>query len=214
MRVVRRINIPTTLIGLAVAAVPSFPGATSATTTTTRTVSAFSVSPSPSHHHLKGSSHPQRSYYSSATTSTSLFNLPPYGMRRAMFGLEDQDTIKNLLLAEKDERNSDDVVFLDVRNPDEIAETSLKDKNISFVEARYLLSDCTGPDDELKQQLQNDLPKKSDGTGDNDNTTKFVVFCAKGGRAMKAVDTLKKLGYDESNIYNAGGISDVLGLLS
>eukprot|EP00529_Nitzschia_sp_RCC80_P033048 CAMPEP_0113467074 /NCGR_PEP_ID=MMETSP0014_2-20120614/14618_1 /TAXON_ID=2857 /ORGANISM="Nitzschia sp." /LENGTH=134 /DNA_ID=CAMNT_0000359353 /DNA_START=380 /DNA_END=784 /DNA_ORIENTATION=- /assembly_acc=CAM_ASM_000159 len=134
-------------------------------------------------------------------------------MRKAMFGLEDQDTIRNLLLDDDDENN---VVFLDVRNPDEVAETSLlKEKNIPFVEARYLLSDGDDDDkskEQLQEQLQRDLPKKS--SSDTTTTTKFVVFCAKGGRAMKAIDTLtKKLGYDGNNIYNAGGVSDVLELL-
>ena len=133
-------------------------------------------------------------------------------MRQVMFGLvEDQDVVRKLLL-EKQQNNkgndengsSNDVVFLDVRNPDEIAQSSLMDKDIPYIEGRYLLDNS--PDDDKLTVIQEQLQKSK----------KLVVFCAKGGRAMKAIETLKKLGYTQDNgydVYNAGGINDVLDLL-
>ena len=148
--------------------------------------------------------------------------MPPYKMRQAMFGLSDQDFVKKLLLEkqqqQKKEKDDDsksggsdsDVVFLDVRNPDEIAEVSLLDEGIPFIEARYLL-DSTMSVSRQEQQLQNDLEQQQ-----QQQPKQLVVFCAKGGRAMKAIETLKQMGYTSESgydVYNAGGINDVLDLL-
>ena len=106
-----------------------------------------------------------------------------YGMRKAVFGIKDKDDLKSI----SKQKNA---ILVDVRNPDEIAE-----ENIShpFVEGRCLLeNDCN------MDEVQLLLP---------DSDAPHIVFCAKGGRAMKACQTLKELGY--SKVYNAGGLRDI-----
>ena len=108
-----------------------------------------------------------------------------YGMRKASFGIEDKDVLKTVASSK-----SDNVVFVDVRNPDEIAEAQC---SRPFVEGKFLLEgDCDATN------VQKYLPNKQ---------APHIVYCAKGGRAQKACQKLKELGY--SNVYNAGGLSDI-----
>ena len=123
----------------------------------------------------------------SSSYFTALFSTTPdltYGVRRATFGIEDATTLKGIVA-------NNEVVFVDVRNPDEIEEASLQSR--PFVEGKFLLGD-----DEDAAAAASLLPNK-DAT--------HLVYCAKGGRAAKACQRLKDLGY--SKVYNAGGFNDL-----
>jgi rhodanese-related sulfurtransferase len=128
------------------------------------------------------------------TSATSLFGMmdATYGLRKATFGIVNKETLRKVVEGQK----KNGVVFLDVRNPDEIAESSLSNAPFVVVEGRYLLSEDSAS---IAKQASRDIPRKD---------TPCIVFCAKGGRAMKACQTLTNaLGY--TNVYNAGGISDI-----
>lgn len=116
------------------------------------------------------------------TSNHALFADPTYGMRKTMFGIEEKGTLKDV-------SSNDKCIYVDVRNPDEIEQSQCCRP---FVEGSYLLGDC---DTEV---VCKDLPDKD---------AHHVVFCAKGGRANKACQKLKELGY--SNVYNAGGLGDI-----
>ena len=109
---------------------------------------------------------------------------PTYGLRKAQFGIEDKDILKEI-------STKDNAMLVDVRNEDEI---EAKCCSQDFVSAKYLLSDADCDEDKLCR----DLPDKD---------ANLIVFCAKGGRASKACMNLRKRGY--RNVYNAGGITDI-----
>ena len=119
-----------------------------------------------------------------ASQSQDLFMMGDltYGMRKASFGIEDKEVLKDVSADDK-------VVFVDVRNPDEIEQAKCCRP---YVEGKYLLENC---DEEV---VCKDLPDKD---------APHIVFCAKGGRASKACQKLKDMGY--SNVYNAGGLGDI-----
>jgi rhodanese-related sulfurtransferase len=118
-----------------------------------------------------------------------------YGMRKASFGIEDKDVLKNLVAAagesSSDNRNHK-IVFVDVRNQDEIEQAGLSTR--PFVKGSSLLDETVDARNVAKKLLPN-----KDAT--------HIVFCAKGGRASKACHTLKELGY--AKVYNAGGLDDL-----
>jgi rhodanese-related sulfurtransferase len=137
---------------------------------------------------------PMPSPMTTKTSATTVFGMmdATYGLRKATFGIVNKETLRRVVEGQK----KNDVVFLDVRNPDEIAESSLSNVPFVVVEGRYLLSEDSAS---IAKQASRDIPRKD---------TPCIVFCAKGGRAMKACQTLTNdLGY--TNVYNAGGISDI-----
>ena len=101
-----------------------------------------------------------------------------------MFGIEDDVVLKQV-------SSKDNVFFVDVREPEEIEQSSLQDK--PFVAGKFLLEDNS--DEAL---VSKELPDKE---------AHHIVFCAKGGRASKACQKLKTMGY--SKVYNAGGLDDL-----
>mmetsp|Transcript_26766 Transcript_26766/g.37745 ORF Transcript_26766/g.37745 Transcript_26766/m.37745 type:complete len:169 (+) Transcript_26766:36-542(+) len=107
---------------------------------------------------------------------------PSYGVRKTMFGIEDKTFLKDVSTKEN-------VIYVDVRDPDEIEQAQCSKP---FVAAKYLLGECD------QDMVGKDLPDKD---------ANHVVFCAKGGRASKACQKLKDLGY--TNVYNAGGVGDL-----
>ena len=111
----------------------------------------------------------------------SLFPISGYGIRAATFGIADKD-----LLAKT--AKLDDVVFVDARGADEVAEASLERP---FVHGNFILQ---GELDHLTQIL----PSKS---------APIIVFCKMGSRAAKVKATLEEQGYN--NVLNAGGLGDV-----
>ena len=113
--------------------------------------------------------------------AVSLFQMPDYSERAANFGMADKDVLAETAKLE-------DVVFVDARGLDEIAEVSL---DRPFVHGNFILQ---GELDHLTKIL----PSKS---------APIIVFCKMGGRAAKVKATLEEQGY--SNVLNAGGIGDV-----
>jgi len=118
-----------------------------------------------------------------STTPTQLLPFDPsYTIRKASFGIEEKDILRN-------ESKKKNVIFVDVRNPEEIQESHC---DRPFVEGKYLLENCDAG------KVEDDLPDKD---------APHIVFCAKGGRASKACQKLKSLGY--KHVYNGGGLDDL-----
>lgn len=109
---------------------------------------------------------------------------PEYGARQVKFGIEDKDVLKDI-------SKKDNVIFVDVRNPNEISESPSACSG--FVAGKFLLEEDCAPDDVSKE-----LPNKD---------AHHIVFCAIGGRASTACQKLREFGY--SNVYNAGGVGDL-----
>eukprot|EP00591_Stephanopyxis_turris_P009148 CAMPEP_0195509482 /NCGR_PEP_ID=MMETSP0794_2-20130614/2407_1 /TAXON_ID=515487 /ORGANISM="Stephanopyxis turris, Strain CCMP 815" /LENGTH=117 /DNA_ID=CAMNT_0040636713 /DNA_START=242 /DNA_END=595 /DNA_ORIENTATION=- len=109
-----------------------------------------------------------------------------YGERALRYGLASKEEIKDVLAS--DSRT----VFVDVRSPPEILESSLKTRP-------YISAWCTMNDSsrltELAPQL---LPDKK---------IPIVVFCAIGGRSAGAQRALEALGYEK--VLNGGGLKDL-----
>jgi phage shock protein E len=112
---------------------------------------------------------------------SSFLEDPSYSTRQLSFGLEDKGVLAEIAKKE-------DVVFVDARSMEEIAEEALPRP---YVHGNFILQ-------EDLQHLHQILPSK---------TAPIVVFCKMGGRAKKVCDTLEKNGY--TNVSNAGGLADV-----
>ena len=119
-----------------------------------------------------------------STTPTQILNFDPsYTMRKESYGIEEKDSLRN-------KSKLKNAVFVDVRNREEIQESQC---DRPFVEGKYLLDEnCDAG------KVEDDLPDKD---------APHIVFCAKGGRASKACQKLKSLGY--KHVYNAGGLDDL-----
>jgi len=107
--------------------------------------------------------------------------VPDYAERQVTFGIADKD-----VLAETAKLG--DVVLVDVRSLEEIAEASL---DRPFVHGNFILKG------ELSH-LTKILPSK---------TNPIIVFCAMGGRASRVKATLEEQGYQ--TVLNAGGLRDL-----
>lgn len=121
---------------------------------------------------------PQRREFSVLNSSSQD---PTYATRQSNFGMANKD-----VLAET--AKLDDVVFVDARGLDEIAEASL---DIPFVHGNFILKQELG-------HLHQILPNKK---------AHIIVFCKAGGRAQKVKQTLEANGY--VNVLNAGGLGDI-----
>lgn len=101
--------------------------------------------------------------------------------------------IKNLIFSLTSEINEipDNAVLLDVRSPEEHATGTLPGSVL------MPLAEVADP-----QKVTAKL---------SDTSQPIVVYCASGGRSMKAKQQLKKMGYKK--VYNGGGISSVRKLL-
>lgn len=133
-------------------------------------------------HHATSIIQQPSSFFQQPARDFSIFSqAPDYAERQANFGMADK-----AVLAET--AKLQDVVFVDARGAEEIAELSL-DRH--FVHGNFILN---GKLDHLHQIL----PSRS---------AHIIVFCKMGGRAAKVKATLEQEGY--KNVLNAGGISDV-----
>jgi len=124
-----------------------------------------------------------------------------YGVRKATFGIADKAQLRELLDADAAKKKN--VVFIDVRNADEIQEDPFEHDSFKCVRGKCLLSDDSDGEAETILRQADLLP---DGETDRPPAT-LLVFCAKGGRAKKACERLKARGY--ANVYNAGGRDDL-----
>ena len=110
-----------------------------------------------------------------------------YQERAEKFGIATPEQVKRMA-------SKKNVVYLDVRNDDEIAQVVLHTRNPIFY------SQCT-PDScpsLNKIQAKKTFPNKN---------TPIIVFCASGKRARRGKETLNSLGYTQ--VVNAGAIDDI-----
>lgn len=116
-----------------------------------------------------------------------------YEERAKELGLATKEEIMALVNSSSSSSPSQEVVFLDVRGQDEIAEEPLKGP------FRVISSPCTRTDaTELVQMSLEIMPQKN---------AAIIIFCKSGARAKTAKDALERLDY--TRIYNAGGVKDL-----
>ena len=140
-----------------------------------------------------GAFQPTRRFVSTRTTPLSLAMLSPDYYLRATVNKFDPPAA--IVAALKPQPNKPTYV-LDVRGPDEIAQSKLTvPPGITWVTTPCSKASCP----ELLANPTKFLPEK-DAT--------IVVHCASGIRANTAKETLEGLGY--TNVLNAGGLNDIL----
>jgi phage shock protein E len=111
--------------------------------------------------------------------------LPPYEQRQPNLGLASKDDVLKAA-------QNPDALFIDVRAKDEV-------EAAPFACCRFVHHSCTadsteGLEDTVKPHIVSyDAP--------------VIVFCRSGRRAMKAKETLEKMGC--TCVYNAGGLEDL-----
>ena len=125
-------------------------------------------------------------YYHTTFISRNMSTLPPYEKRQASLGLASKEDIL------KAAREHSDALFIDVRSKDEVAEAP-------FACCRFVHHSCTvdsteGLEETVKPHvISYDAP--------------VIVFCRSGRRAVKAKQTLEKMGC--TRVLNAGGLEDM-----
>ena len=116
----------------------------------------------------------------------NMSTLPPYEKRQSGLGLASKEDVL------KAARENPDALFVDVRTQDEVAEAP-------FACCRFVHHSCTvdsteGLEETVKPHIISfDAP--------------VVVFCRSGRRAVKAKETLEKMGC--THVLNAGGLGDM-----
>ena len=116
----------------------------------------------------------------------NMSTLPPYEKRQSGLGLASKEDVL------KAARENPGALFVDVRTKDEVAEAP-------FACCRFVHHSCTvdstkGLEETVKPHIISfDAP--------------VIVFCRSGRRAVKAKETLEKMGC--THVLNAGGLGDI-----
>ena len=119
------------------------------------------------------------------TTFTRSMSLPAYEARQPNLGLASKDEVKKAA-------QNPDSLFIDVRTKDEVEAAPFA--CCKFVHHSCSVDSTEGLEEAVKPHIVSyDAP--------------VIVFCRSGRRAVKAKETLEKMGCTQ--VYNAGGLEDM-----
>lgn len=113
-----------------------------------------------------------------------------YQMRAEQFGFASPEKIMKAL-------SNNETHVLDVRTPDEIAEAG------RLEHPNWIQTGCTPFECAQLSAAPEEFVQNKDAT--------VVIYCRTGRRASKAKEVLESKGY--SNVLNAGGYDDVVGIM-
>lgn len=113
--------------------------------------------------------------------------MPDFNSRAEMFGIASEPEVMKLA-------NKPNVIFLDVRSDDEIADAKL-------------ITSKTWVHSNVTPMAAPELESNPEAVVGDDKEVPIVIYCGSGKRANKALEVLKSQGY--TNVVNAGGLGDV-----